>query len=206
MSAPSETQRIRAAVLFFGYLAAWFGLEAVGGEWLGGYALYGLEAAFAGFVAWYYRYRLAVRVPGAGETLTDGVLPLAGGFAVARLIGYAGIPVPVDLDSPAVLLLLLLVAPFLEEGVYRLGLWEPLSDLTGGRPGVVLAVTSLIFALAHLVAISGLPPEFRPFILVQALYALILGLAAGAARLRGNNLAAPVLVHFAFNCGFLLGV
>lgn len=126
------------------------------------------------------------------------------GFAIFRITGFAEIQIPFDLKGTETLVFLLLVAPFLEELIFRFFIWQPIEWLTG-KPIIAWLVTSLMFSYSHLHSIWFLPKEIHSFVVYQTIYTLILGLACGFFKFRNNSIAGAVLVHFGFNLGFYLG-
>lgn len=81
-----------------------------------------------------------------------------------------------------------LAAPVIEELVYRVFLQAGIGTLVKSR-GVAIAVTSAIFAAAHL---SAVPPYALPSLFV-------LGVALGIAYERTGRLGVPIVMHMGFN-------
>ena len=170
----------------------------------GAYAGYALEltdvlvaAALAGrafLAAWRWPRRSSVMAIPAF---------LAGGlvFALARVLGF---PVPFDLRGRETLFLLLVVAPILEELIFRFFLWRPIAWLARSE-GVAWALTSLLFAYSHLHAIWFVPPMWWPFVVYQTAYTLLLGEACGYWVRREGSVLGAVVTHGAFNAGFYAG-
>jgi hypothetical protein len=107
--------------------------------------------------------------------------------------------------------LLLVVAPILEESLYRVGFWNVLSRIPvlaskDRSASVALTVmTALLFSLAHFEAIFVVPAEFKVFVVYQSLYTFTLGLVLGEMRRRltfGTGWCAVIFAHFLFNLGF----
>jgi membrane protease YdiL (CAAX protease family) len=140
---------------------------------------------------------------GRKKDLFVGVpLALIAGGLVHRLATHSGIVIPFNFTGPETVIFLLLVAPVLEEAVFRYFLWKPFEFLAGRS--VALFLTTVLFSYSHLHAIWSYPPEVHPFIYYQATYTLALGLAAGYFVWRWNSVLAAILIHFAFNLGFYL--
>jgi membrane protease YdiL (CAAX protease family) len=87
-----------------------------------------------------------------------------------------------------VVLLVVVVAPILEEVIYR-GLIQDALRRRGLRPWAAIAVASVVFALMHL---GSAAPHA-----VAAIF--VLSLAFGWARERTGGLVAPITMHAAFN-------
>ncbi len=171
---------------------------------LGAYASYGFEVvdvSIAGFLAGhtFLKYFKITR-----PMLICSVGSLIAGFAIFRIAGFAGIQIPFDLRGTETLMFLLLVAPILEELIFRFFLWQPIEWL-GRKPIIAWVVTSLMFSYSHLHSIWFVPKEIHTFIVYQTIYTLFLGLACGFFIFRNKSVAGAILIHFAFNLGFYLG-
>lgn len=129
---------------------------------------------------------------------------LASGFLVYRLAKPVGIPIPFDLRDGHTLLLLLGVAPVLEELIFRMALWESFSAFSR-KVRFALIGTTLLFAGGHFAAYPFVPEAYRGFVIYQTLYVLVLGAVAGLRRSKTGAVAPAIGVHFAFNFGFFLG-
>ena len=131
------------------------------------------------------------------------VLGAAGGFGVYKFAASMGILIPFDLSGRETILFLLVVAPILEEAIFRFLVWQPI-ELLSRRRAITLVTTSAIFAYSHLHAIWFVPPEIHNFILYQTAYTFLLGLACGYYVYHHSSLACAMLIHFCFNLGFFL--
>jgi membrane protease YdiL (CAAX protease family) len=132
------------------------------------------------------------------------VAALFAGFASFKGAGGLGIQIPFDLSGTETIFFLLLVAPVLEELIFRFMLWQPIRNLVGCRL-VALIATSVLFSYAHFHALWSVPVEIHPFIYYQTAYTLVLGLACGYYVYRYSSVTSAVFVHFGFNLGFWLG-
>lgn len=171
---------------------------------LGAYASYGFEVAevsIAGFLAGhtFLKYLKITK-----QILICSVGSLIAGFAIFRFASLTGIQIPFDLKGTEPLLFLLVVAPILEELIFRFFLWQPIEWL-GGKPVIAWVATSLMFSYSHLHAIWFVPKEIHTFIAYQTIYTFILGVACGFFVFRNKSVAGAILIHFAFNLGFYLG-
>jgi membrane protease YdiL (CAAX protease family) len=140
------------------------------------------------------------RLPRASLALAAAFLPA--GFLVFHAAGWLHIPVPFDLRGGETLFFLLLVAPVLEELIFRFFAWEPLAAVNGLA---AFAGTILLFSYAHLHSIWFVPAEVRSFVIYQAVYTLVLAAGCGICVRRYGSLSGAMAVHFAFNLGFYLG-
>lgn len=124
------------------------------------------------------------------------------GFIVFKLIRPFGIVLPFDITEGNVWIFLLLVAPILEELIFRFFAWKPVANKNKKAAWIF---TSVLFSYAHLHAFWFVAPDIRSFVYYQAVYTLGLGLACGYMVFKHNSLAGAILVHGLFNLGFFLG-
>lgn len=129
-------------------------------------------------------------------------LPL--GFIVYFLLRPLNITLPIDISSTEILFFLLMVAPILEEFIFRFFIWKNLEFLKLSS-AKILVITSLLFSYSHLHAIWFFDNSFYPFILYQSTYTLIVGLLLGLINKKTNSILYPIVSHFLFNFGFYLG-
>lgn len=103
------------------------------------------------------------------------------------------------------ILQLLILAPFLEEFVFRYAaLGAALSVLRSKNKAMLLG--AFLFSLSHLPGIWHLPEEFRAFILIQLAYTFALGWIISKSRVRTGGVLEPIILHFLFNLCFYIGV
>ncbi|MBK8978405.1 MAG: CPBP family intramembrane metalloprotease [Planctomycetes bacterium] len=116
-----------------------------------------------------------------------GCLAVAVGYTELLRAGFGGEAevgeVPVVLAAGAVL-----VAPFVEEWLFRGALWHVMAELA--HPRAALLTTSLLFALAH-----GLNGGF----VLECPHRFLGGLALGWLRLRSGSLLPGIVAHFVWN-------
>ncbi len=125
------------------------------------------------------------------------------GFIIFKLAGFFGILVPFDFKVTESLVLLLIVAPVLEELLFRCFLWKPVQMLTE-RPRATLIVTSLIFSYSHFHAFWYVEKELYSFVIFQTIYTVFLGLGCGYFMYRYKSITGAIAIHFGFNLGFYL--
>lgn len=171
---------------------------------LGDYASYLFELGFIVVTGILFRRRLGFRIPGWESSAPDLALGLLGGFFAYRLAAPLGLPIPFDLSSGETTLLLLLIGPLIEEFVFRMALWELFFEFVHGRTSILI-LTSAVFSFAHFFAWFSVPVQLHGFVIYQTLYTFGLGLYCGWRKQRTGSMVAPVLVHMAFNLGFLFG-
>ena len=171
---------------------------------MGAYASYVFEVIFA-FLIWsIFRPNLALRFSPDKSLGYAGVIALATGFGIYKLAAYASIDIPFDLSENETILFLLLIGPVVEELVFRMALWEPLSNLLP-RTSLVILISSAIFSFAHFVAWWHVPESLRAFVLYQTTYTFLLGLYCGWLRAKYGSILSNILFHALFNLAFFVG-
>ena len=167
------------------------------------YWSYGFELIFAIAVGFYFKSNIQFFKFQKNQVLFDMIFPLFFGMSLHKLANMAEVIVPFDLKSTELLIMLLIIAPILEELIFRMALWEPLKELTSNKT-VLIVFTSLLFSVGHFIAFFSVPKEFKIFVLYQTQYVILLSLAIGWRRLKTNALSTAVIFHFFFNFGFYL--
>lgn len=173
-----------------------------------------MEAVFVSLVAWVFRERWVLGAEWKARTFNRRTALAAPMTLLAGLFMYAfatwrGIVVPFEFSKVTTFVMLLLVAPVMEELVFRGALWELFAEFFGAPKAKVwlpLVATTAMFAFSHFYVIWwDLPPEIRTFVYYQTACVILLGWYLGLERRRTGNLIAPVIAHFSFNVGFVLG-
>lgn len=169
------------------------------------YLKYGAEFIFICGLTFFYPLKKFLHFP-KGQTLSFHLFAaLISGFLTYKGIVFIKVPIPFPFNSIEIIFWLLIVAPVLEELIFRWGLWEPLTQLLPKNKLIPVLVSGLLFSAAHFMVYPHLPEQIKTFVLIQAFYTLILGIAIGLQRLRYQSLSLPILTHFAFNLGFYSG-
>lgn len=123
------------------------------------------------------------------------------GFIFYRLANHSGITIPFDFKSLELVIMLLVIAPILEEFIFRFAIWELFDDVVKNKE-VQIWFSAAMFSLSHFMAIYMISPDLRPFVLYQSLYVIILGIGSSKMRQESNGMTGSILVHFLFNLGF----
>jgi len=142
-----------------------------------------------------------IKIPRVAILILPGSLLC--GFFIFKLSGISNIQIPFELNGTETLLFLLVVAPILEELIFRFFIWQPVEKIMS-KAGALIA-TSIVFSYSHLHAIWFVAKEIHPFILYQTAYTLILGASCGYFMYKYKSITGAILIHFAFNLGFYLG-
>lgn len=100
---------------------------------------------------------------------------------------------------------IIILAPIIEELVYRHGLYEVFNRLEL-KKNFQFGIGSALFSIGHAPALFYLPAEFHGFIYFQLVYTFFLGWVCLKARERTNSLFEPIILHFIFNYCFYLAV
>jgi len=190
-------------VFVFGYLLLRMVLDFVFWRGLSPYAAYGFEILFILLGFQFLEKRKFLFKFETKYLTTDLLIPTFAGWTVYRLASFSDLSIPFDLRSVETVFLLLILAPVLEEAIFRGVFWTALKNVCK-KPSTILIATTLLFALGHLQAILFVPAAYRIFVLYQTMYVILLGLWAGWRRLEGGALSPAVMVHFGFNLGFFL--
>lgn len=114
------------------------------------------------------------------------------------------------LNSPfkhvdSLFLQMLLLAPILEELVFRGAIYE-LFKLAEVKIWVNNLINSILFAASHAAGFFVLPKEFYPFLVFQMQYTFVLGHLCAKSRERTHGVLEPIILHFAFNLVFYVAV
>jgi membrane protease YdiL (CAAX protease family) len=125
------------------------------------------------------------------------------GFSVAKLSQTLNLPSPFDFQDYLFWLQLVVIAPFLEEALFRLLLWDAIKKFCKSTNVlIIIIIISILFSLSHFAAYQYVPKEFHNFILFQSAYTFILGIYWGFVRRNYNSWLASVALHVLFNLCF----
>lgn len=167
------------------------------------YYSYAFEILFVISVALYYRQRRPWFLKPQKRDLGLSFLMILAGFLIYVLAGVLGMGVPYDLDSMITIFFLLLVAPILEELIFRLALWDAFRSIND-QALLPIVGSTVLFSIGHLVAYWVVPSSIQPFVLYQSLYVIPLSLVISYRRHYARSVTPAMLLHFGFNFGFLL--
>ncbi|MFP5490864.1 MAG: CPBP family intramembrane glutamic endopeptidase [Bacteriovoracia bacterium] len=167
------------------------------------YFSYGFEILFvAGMMILYRKNRPWFQLPQKTDAILTGWMMLAG-MGAYKMTGVLGMGVPYNLSAIETVIFLLVVAPILEELIFRLALWESLKAMRDEALFAIVAST-LLFSLGHLVAYLVVPSSIAPFVIYQSLYVIPLSIVIGYRRHYSKSVTSAILLHFGFNLGFYL--
>ena len=196
---------VPAALIFsFYFLSRAFLFDRIDSHYW--FASYLFELLFVAGIWALYRKRVWFNFIPDRTVVRDGVIVFFVGFFIFLGISSFDVPVPIPLEDGKAVFLLLTVSPMLEEGIFRLALWFPLLVIFEKRnPAIIIAVSSLLFALSHLPAARYVPEEYVSFVVIQTFYTLGLGSICAYWMYRTSSLMYPMFFHFLFNLGFYVG-
>ena len=127
---------------------------------------------------------------------------LTSGFAVYEFASVLGHTIPYDLNATETTLFVLLMAPLLEEWVFRGAIWRLIEKLIP-QEWAPFVLTSALYSYSHYQIIGSVPELYQGFVHYQAMYTFGLALFCGGMRMHFGLIGA-VATHLAFNCGFWL--
>lgn len=159
-----------------------------------------IEVLFVAFIYTLYKPKIKFQ---SEKLLKYGVVFLILGASSFLGAKAFNILVPFDFNRPRDIFSLLIIAPILEEFLFRFAYWEPFNRLFKSKT-LTLIINSLLFSLSHFVAYFYVPESFHDFVFYQSIYTLILGFLLGVTYIKTNNLLYPIFYHFYFNLGFYL--
>jgi membrane protease YdiL (CAAX protease family) len=165
---------------------------------------YGFEVVYVAAVYYHYRNRIQFFSKKYLFQLLAFLTALFCGFWIYELAIYSHLPIRFDMRSGEIIFLLLIVAPILEEFIFRLALWEPLKELFGDESTVNI-LCAILFSVGHFTALWNVQIDYRAFVLYQTLYVILLALSCGWARIRTRSVFSSIIIHFGFNLGFFIG-
>jgi membrane protease YdiL (CAAX protease family) len=125
------------------------------------------------------------------------------GYIFHKLANVANVPIPFNFKSYELIFLLLILAPILEEFIFRMSLWESVDDFIKNDE-LKIWISTFLFSAGHLISLFYVPSEFKSFVLFQTMYVVILGIGASKIRIETKSVSGAILLHFLFNLGFLI--
>ncbi|MFA6236499.1 MAG: CPBP family intramembrane glutamic endopeptidase [Bacteriovorax sp.] len=196
-------KKLTAGILLIGFLLLKV-LEETTWKSFSPYYSYLLELLFIFIVHYVFKDNIRLWKNFDKSDWGMSLVALLAGLLVCKLTPSLGLIIPFDFSSIETLLFLLIVAPVLEEFLFRMALWETLKTFWDNG-WFLIAATSSLFSLGHFSAYWFVPDEFKNFVLYQSVYVIFLAILLGRQRLKTNSLNVPVMMHFGFNLGFYLG-
>ena len=166
------------------------------------YYSYIFEFAFVLSVFSFYKEKVSFKIK-LSQIVIPSLVATISGFAIYKAASPLNITIPFNLKETETILLLLLLAPTLEELIFRMALWEPLEQLLKNKHAV-LVVTTFLFSVGHFTAYWKVPVEYKTFVLYQTTYVVLLGLAAGFGKIKSKSVFNPIAIRFGFNLGFFI--
>lgn len=209
LPAASAGEAVFAAIWVLAFLIARHALA----PWLDSlhpYAMYGFDLLYSALsIHFFSEGRFRLRFPAEKLQFAAIAMSLILGVMTYEVASMRGIVIPFNLEDPYTIFALLIIAPVLEELLFRQALWFSLETASArwprAREWFPWIATSVLFAAAHFEATFSAPPEFHAFILYQTGYALAIALWWGRVYLQTGSVGLTILLHFGFNAGFFLG-
>jgi len=167
------------------------------------YASYFFEVFFTLTVFFFFRAPLSFHFDRSKELKYESLAALGLGLIVFKLALVIPVVIPFDFTAGSLVFMLLVVAPLLEEFLFRGALWLAFEALTKSRKAAWV-LSALLFSFGHFFAYFKVPAEYKSFVVYQAAYTLVLGFWWGRSLIRQGSLWATVFLHFWFNLGFYI--
>ena len=133
----------------------WNNISAIGS--------YLIEVLFVAFIYTLYKPKIKFQ---SEKLLKYGVVFLILGASSFLGAKTFNILVPFDFNRPRDIFSLLIIAPILEEFLFRFAYWEPFNRLFKSKT-LTLIINSLLFSLSHFVAYFYVPESFHDFVFYQ---------------------------------------
>ncbi len=166
---------------------------------------YGFEILFCVVVAFLLKEKPRLGKLKVKPLLIGTSIGLAAGFLIFKGAVYKNMFIPFDFKERALLVMLLVIGPLIEELVFRFALLKSF-EATFKKPMAATILSSLLFSYGHFHAYFYVPEEMYSFIFYQTAYTLVLGLWLSAAFYYfKRSVIAALLLHMSFNLGFYLG-
>lgn len=195
-------QNVFNGVIAFIYLALYYLFDQQVSQ-ISPYAMYAIEAILVSVSLILNRKQISLAIKEPKKFGLGFGFALIFGMVVYQGLSVIKAEVPFDFSAKEIIVLLLFVGPLLEEGIYRWLFWIPIKAVLK-NDALVIAATSLLFSLAHLVVLPAVPEAYRLFVLYQSFYVLFLGVFLGFFRVLNQSILSPLALHFSFNLGFLI--
>jgi len=172
-------------------------------EGLGLWSYFAVELGFIAVYALIFKSHFSLMGKGLTKAGLAWAIPLnlVLGVMIYRGAGMLELTVPFDFSQPELLWLMILMGPITEELIFRFLFWLPFDGIVRSK-WFVIAITSVFFSLSHFWAIFDVAEIFKPFVLYQAMYTLLLALHWGERRHASGGLLVPIILHVVLNAGF----
>jgi len=163
---------------------------------------FAFEIVFISIVHWSFRNQITLwRKPNLRDLMVCTGTFL-GGVVIYRGIFLVKVGLPYNLTSPQTIFMLVFFGPILEEEIFRMALWQPI-EILFKQKWITIVATTALFSFGHFMAYWFVPDELKIFIVYQTVYVTGLGLVVGMRRYRTGAVLPGILMHMAFNFGFL---
>lgn len=172
-------------------------------QFLNGYDSLLTELVFSISVVYFFRSWFSWQPFVEPFQLFEFFLAISGGMFVYLMLRILVVPIPLDLESIPIIILLIFVGPLVEELLFRGALWAALRKIFPS-PVFLCVGSAILFSLAHLESYLWVSESYRPFVLVQGFYTLLLGLWWGARLYKYRSPTFTFLLHLGVNAGFVL--
>ena len=169
------------------------------------YSTYLFEVCFVGICIYIFRKKVNFKVTFDKGVAISSMGAFIFGILIVALSKFFNLTIPFTINSSETIFFLLVVAPILEEFLYRFSIWHLLNNFSSKIIFILISTASL-FAYAHFHPYSTSPSIFKSFIVFQTIYAVIIGFWFGYIYHKTKSLSYIILLHFLLNLGFLFGL
>lgn len=189
--------------LLFLFFVGRLGLDAVLWSQLPPYYSYGFEILLVGLAAWIFckEFKSSLRFPLTKYVGVAALLFFAFGWITSQVMGQLGLHFPLNFRDLEIAIIAFLIAPVLEELLFRFVLWESFRKFAVPARGVIV-LTAVGFSFSHFLSYFQLTDIFRQVILFQTAYTFVLGIFLGLVRSRTGSVVSSMGMHLLFNLGF----
>jgi membrane protease YdiL (CAAX protease family) len=168
------------------------------------YASYAIEVFFVMVIGVLLRDQIKLKIYFSKKMAIVGASFLVAGFAIYAFARSQQILIPFEFKSGLTVFLLLIVAPVLEELLFRFILIGANAKIIKNQYALI-ALSAGAFSLAHFNALRYVPDIVRSFVIYQGVYTFLLGAVCASVYLRTNKqILNAIGLHFLFNLGFYL--
>ena len=168
------------------------------------YVSYAIELIFVAIAGFFFKDQINWKITLTKKSFTVGAVALGAGYGIYEFAVHRDIVIPFEFNTALPIFFLLIVAPFLEELLFRFVLIGANNRFVQNQY-VLIGLSAIAFSMAHFNALRYVPEVLRGFVIYQGIYTFLLGSACAVVYIRTNRrILNAIGVHFLFNLGFYL--
>lgn len=202
------TKKIIAAIILFSYAYGEF-VEYRFWNKLDTYGVYYFELMIViiGSILYFkdfnWKMPWKLEVKGVSSYFKTLLVTFLCGFFVHRISVVFDLKISFDMTAASTVVLLLVIAPILEELLFRQTLWALWWQIIPSK-WIICVITAAMFAYGHFYSVFIVPSEYHPFLYVQTTYAFIFGIWFAHRYSKHKNIFTSMGMHFSFNLAFYI--